>query len=1048
MAVSFKVPASPKKSIFVIDEFKGVDLTNTGANVDETRSPNAPNMIRYVPGKVRKRMGFEKEMLFGRDINVNRALNTSLTEREIIIKDEDAGQSIKIYDLLMPFVSKDGGAYSMYYEFDYVCSDDFVINGDVDVTASEEYVHFSYVRPCNSTEEFNDISIVSDVGQRIYIKNFAVMYGKDSNYKWSPAPKYFIERETNDPIYGMHNLKTGNFDGNRVVNVNRALQTSADFVTKSASTTAQLLYDLGEPLYMGRKIIVDFDYQLTGSNVEIYFYSSINSSYTATLDTLSATSTTLHKTYEITPSQIYAFDGFKIRTSSSTGSLKIRNFTALYQKDEATYDWSKAPEDEGMVFPVQDIYYVGAKNYAISEEYDASVQTTEAGGVQRGIITLLLSDAVSNVKGFAHVEFDVHTSFSTTMTGCYFRIRNSNNDTLYQANGSQNNVHYDLYMSTNGSDKYVKDFYFIFTLSTQGVGYVSLRNVKINTIKPRSNYDISSWNYLYHVGSDIYYRPSNSDIFTKIYTQANRHLSSSWQFDKKLYILDGKNIYQYANGEDTLTPIGLDNGTIPTVTIAKGSEGGGVPLEPLNMLQPGFIELFQSKEDTVRFQLSFGNLDDTIVKAWILDEQGTWGDVKIEGTHFSVNRASGLVTFRTSPGVSPIEGEDNVKILAYKTITGYRERVTKCTIGTLFGVGGAQDRLFISGNPDYPNWDFYSEIYDPTYFPDTGYSTLGSEISPIVGYALVNNYLAAFNDGTDGKQTVFIREGDFVVNENTGMGEPSFKLINTLQGNGVVAPYAFGALQTEPLFLTKSGIEAITSQDITGEKYSQNRSFYLNGLLTKEPNLDEAVATVFHDMYILAVNNKLYILDGLQPVRTDRSEPYATRQYVAFYCTDVPAVSMWSDDDLWFGTADGRICKFNSDVDSLDSYNDDGQPIYCCWETPDLDGKLFYKNKTFRYFAIRMMKALRTSVLMSYQKLGTWTDVKEDTSSGVVFDFENINFELFSFSTDTSEKVAHTKVRVKKVDKARFRVENQKVNEPFGLFDLALEYIESGNYKG
>ena len=202
-------------------------------------------------------------------------------------------------------------------------------------------------------------------------------------------------------------------------------------------------------------------------------------------------------------------------------------------------------------------------------------------------------------------------------------------------------------------------------------------------------------------------------------------------------------------------------------------------------------------------------------------------------------------------------------------------------------------------------------------------------------------------------------------------------------------------------------------------------------------------------MYVLALNNQLYILDGLQATRTDKSEPYATRQYVGYYCKNVPAICLWTDNDsLWFGTGDGKVCFFNNDIEALESYNDDGEPIYCCWETPDLDGKLFYKNKTFRYFAIRMMKVLRTSVSLWSEKLGAWTFIKEDKTAGLTFDFENIDFDAFTFSTDRSEKVVHTKVRVKKVDKARFRVENGKINEPFGLIDLALEYVESGNYKG
>ena len=58
MAVNFKVPASPQKSIVTISDFLGVDLTNSPANVDEQKSPNSENMIRDVPGKVRKRMGY------------------------------------------------------------------------------------------------------------------------------------------------------------------------------------------------------------------------------------------------------------------------------------------------------------------------------------------------------------------------------------------------------------------------------------------------------------------------------------------------------------------------------------------------------------------------------------------------------------------------------------------------------------------------------------------------------------------------------------------------------------------------------------------------------------------------------------------------------------------------------------------------------------------------------------------------------------------------------------------------------------------------------
>ena len=64
MAVSFKIPKSPQKSIEQINEFKGVDFSNSPANCDANKSPNAINMIRDVPGKVRKRMGFKINKTF------------------------------------------------------------------------------------------------------------------------------------------------------------------------------------------------------------------------------------------------------------------------------------------------------------------------------------------------------------------------------------------------------------------------------------------------------------------------------------------------------------------------------------------------------------------------------------------------------------------------------------------------------------------------------------------------------------------------------------------------------------------------------------------------------------------------------------------------------------------------------------------------------------------------------------------------------------------------------------------------------------------------
>ena len=60
MAVNFKIPASPSIKTYVIGQFLGADFTSDSSTVDETKSPNCENMIRSVPGKIRKRVGYEE----------------------------------------------------------------------------------------------------------------------------------------------------------------------------------------------------------------------------------------------------------------------------------------------------------------------------------------------------------------------------------------------------------------------------------------------------------------------------------------------------------------------------------------------------------------------------------------------------------------------------------------------------------------------------------------------------------------------------------------------------------------------------------------------------------------------------------------------------------------------------------------------------------------------------------------------------------------------------------------------------------------------------
>ena len=151
--------------------------------------------------------------------------------------------------------------------------------------------------------------------------------------------------------------------------------------------------------------------------------------------------------------------------------------------------------------------------------------------------------------------------------------------------------------------------------------------------------------------------------------------------------------------------------------------------------------------------------------------------------------------------------------------------------------------------------------------------------------------------------------------------------------------------------------------------------------------------------------------------------------------------------NLCFGSDDGKIYMFYSKKDEGESYNDVDEPIPCRWETADISESLFYKNKKYRYLALKCIPARASSVEIWAQRNGLWEMIKEDQQTLRFFDFNYINFEKFSFSPDNTAKVLPAKVRLRKLDHARFRFVNEKLNEPFGLINFAVEYTQGGNRK-
>lgn len=523
---------------------------------------------------------------------------------------------------------------------------------------------------------------------------------------------------------------------------------------------------------------------------------------------------------------------------------------------------------------------------------------------------------------------------------------------------------------------------------------------------------------------------------------------SAFLFGGKMWILTGREYLvcgKYPNPDyDISDPESVEN-TIqvktvtdtaysPTTVIARKPSGGGTPYEDVNLLSPKRTNLFLADGSAKVYQLDASGLDADVVTATVD------GAEKTEGTDFTVDRDTGKVTFTTAPEAPSVAGQDNVSITFCKTVAGYADRIGKCRFAALYGVG-SNDRIFFSGNPEYPAYDWHCGLGDPSYVPDLSYAVVGTDGNAIMGYRKLGEYLMILKEDNLQDSTIYLRHAE--TSEN---GTALFPLKQGVTGVGAAAVRCIGNLKDEPLFLARTGIYAISTNAVTYERTVQNRSYFIDAALTREEGLENAVGVEWNGYYIAAVNGRAYILDGLQE-KSYKSKSYGDFVYECYHWDNIPArCFMERAGDLYFGTEDGRICRFNTDRSGMDRYSDDGEPVVARWSTKADDDGDFMRKKTIpkRGTGILLKPYTRSGakvIIRTEKDFGTLAkDVDMD-----IFTFEDIDFGRFTFNTNDSPQAVPINKKVKKYITCQIIVENDAVNEGFGVYGIIKRYT-MGSY--
>lgn len=254
------------------------------------------------------------------------------------------------------------------------------------------------------------------------------------------------------------------------------------------------------------------------------------------------------------------------------------------------------------------------------------------------------------------------------------------------------------------------------------------------------------------------------------------------------------------------------------------------------------------------------------------------------------------------------------------------ERIKKCRFGTLFGADGNSNRLFLSGNPDEPNVDFYSEQDNFLYFPSGNVSYFGTGSVPITGYGrLSDNSMAVYKADNPNEPTIYYRTGtdNYVYDASGNLSEIQtvFKAAAGAIGEGNASPRACTNFAGDNLIISKNGIFGIVTAEnlATNEKYAKPRSVAINPRLTK-CDLTKAITFVHKNRLYVSVGDECYVADSAYKyVPTGTLD--GAFSYEWWRWTNIPATCFCEvDGELYFGTANGRICKFDEEYSDRFTY--------------------------------------------------------------------------------------------------------------------------------
>lgn len=370
-----------------------------------------------------------------------------------------------------------------------------------------------------------------------------------------------------------------------------------------------------------------------------------------------------------------------------------------------------------------------------------------------------------------------------------------------------------------------------------------------------------------------------------LFSEMNERRSVSFIFNNRLYLIDGKNYLVY-DGESVRSVI--DGAYIPTtyINIIPAGENAdiGTEYEQRNILQPRFKHTFIADGETKEFYLNENALEEI-------------SEVKVYGvsvTDYEADLEGGRITFAEAP-VRPenVEGGNypefyaGIEITAKKTfksvsgVTGERENIyeliTECTIAATF-----DNRIFLSGNPAYPNHVFYcgrnlTGYVDPTYFGVLNYMQDGVGTAPVTGMIPVADTLMVLKSDTRQDGSVYFHTAAETGNDLQPKIYPSSRGLSGIGCLGACVNFL-----DDPIFISRLGVEAIGQLSVRYERAVEHRSSLIDAKLVNL-DLSRAFLEEWNGYLLLLIDGKVFMADSRQRYTHETG----VMQYEWYYLEDI-----------------------------------------------------------------------------------------------------------------------------------------------------------------